>query len=300
MPGEEFESLQAAPTESHERRRPYSVTGDILSFQRCPRQYGLVSVRGFVLANPVQFYYGTLIHQVLDRAHAHYAGLPDPSTRGYIPTDDDIQSFFKHVDEGLRLRNIRSSSPKEQGRALERLLAFNRIEGPQLYPRVRDTEHRLHADRGDYLLHGTVDVLADSPDVLPGLGVEIWDYKGGGRPVPASEDMTRLEFQMLVYAELFHHRNGFMPDRAILYFLGELADDAEFRPETALMEVPIIRSRIEKALARFDNTVRGIEECLVSDSWLAPASGLEPDISWCTICDFRWDCNARSYDLRYP
>ena len=52
----------------------------------------------------VQIYYGTLIHQVLDRAHAHYAGLRDPETKGQFPTDQDIENYFNEVDQALRVR----------------------------------------------------------------------------------------------------------------------------------------------------------------------------------------------------
>jgi len=287
-------------------RRQYSVTGDIVAFQRCRRQYGLLAVRGYVPAHPVQFYFGTLIHQVLDRAHGHYAGMPDPSTQGQLPTAADIEVFFDEVDESLRLRNIapvsRTRAKGERQAALQRLLAFNRIEGPTLYPRVRDTEHRLQADRGAYFLHGTVDVLADAPGLLPGVEVEIWDYKGGACPERGSNEMGQYEFQMLVYCELFRQRNGYLPSRAVLYFLGELAHAADVtaRPPRALIQVPISENGIADALRQFDRTVERIETCLREDSWPAPGEGEGPDEASCTICDFRWQCDARHYGLRYP
>jgi hypothetical protein len=285
-------------------RRRYSVTSDVLSFQRCSRQYGHFAARGYEPAYTVQIYYGTVIHQVLDRAHAHFRGLIDPNTQGQIPTDIDIERYFNEVDRGLRARGIRAVSTAERDAALRRLKLFNQIEGPQLYPRVRDTEHRLQSDRTNYLLHGTVDVLADDPAWLPGMAAEIWDYKGGRRPNLNSEDFRRYEFQMLVYAELYRERNGIYPQRVILYFLGELdpAQTTLVRPPTALVDVALQPQRIQIALQTFDNTVSQIETCRNNDNWPAPQPGQEPNADTCTICDIRWNCPAvrQRYPMRYP
>ena len=104
-----FEGVRVPPSQPASLKRRYSVTADVLSFQRCSRQYGHFAVRGYTPAHSVQIYYGTLIHQVLDRAHAHYAGLRDPKTKDQIPTDRDIKYYFKEVDTALRARGIRSN-----------------------------------------------------------------------------------------------------------------------------------------------------------------------------------------------
>lgn len=299
-----FRDLHIPLAQAAAIRRRYSVTADVLSFQRCPRQYGFFAIRGYEPAYTVQIYYGTVIHQVLDRAHSHFRGLDDPSTTGQIPTDQDIERYFNDVNRALRARGVRAVSTVERDAALSRLQLFNQIEAPQLYPRVRDTEHRLQSDRGDYLLHGTVDVLADDPHWLPGMEAEIWDYKGGHRPNLNSEDFRRYEFQMLVYAELYRERNGSYPSRAILYFLGEL-DEAEstgMRPPNALVDVPLNSQRIQVALETFGTTVQEIEECRATGQWPAPQPGQEPDVKTCDICDIRWNCPAvgHRYPMRYP
>jgi hypothetical protein len=304
MPWRTFQRLRVPRLQTAPIKHRYSVTADVLSFQRCSRQYGYFAVRGYAPAHTVQIYYGTVIHQVLDRAHAHYMGLIDPNTQGQFPTDDDIERFFQDVDSALYARGIRAIRAAERQAALRRLKLFNRIEGPQLYPRVRDTEHRLQSDRGDFLLHGVVDVLADDPNWLPGMGAEIWDYKGGHCPNINSEDFRRYEFQMLVYAELYRERNSLPPVKAILYFLGELdaAQISLVRPATALVEVPLDPQRIQVGLQVFDNTVTQIETCRVSDDWPSPQPGQEPDNATCDICDVRWHCPARAhqYPMRYP
>ena len=308
MAWQNFEGLIVPISQAPPLKRRYSVTSDILSFQRCSRQYGHFAVRGYEPAHTVQIYYGMLIHQVLDRAHAHYEGLIDPTTKRKIPTDQDIEQYFNEVDTTLRARGISSvrafTHAAERKAALRRLKRFNRIEGPELYPRVRDTEHRLQSDRGDYLLHGTVDVLADAPNWLPEMKAEIWDYKGGHPPPRYSEDFRQHEFQMLVYAELYRERNGDYPEKAVLYFLAALdaVEDSPTRPPEALIEVPLDPQRIQLALETFNSTVEKIESCRLNADWPAPEPGEEPDDNTCDICDIRWNCLAKNgkYPMRYP
>ena len=308
MSWQNFQNLQIPLFQNAPIKRRYSVTSDVLAYQRCSRQYGYFAVRGYEPSQSVQIYYGTLIHQVLDRAHAHYKGLIDPSTYEQIPTDQDIERYFNEVDRSLRVRGISSVSGFQQARerqaALRRIQLFNQIEGPQLYPKIRDTEHRLQSDRVNYLLHGTVDVLADDPNWLPTMGAEIWDYKGGHIPNLNSEDYRRYEFQMLVYAELYRERNGIYPVKAILYFLGELdsAQTSLSRPNTALVEVPLQLQRIQVALQVFGDTVTQIENSRTTDTWNAPPLGQGPDSKTCDICDLRWSCSTvqNQYPMRYP
>lgn len=305
MAWEQFQNLRVLQSQGTNNKRRYSVTSDVVSFQRCSRQYGHFAMRGYEPAFSVQIYYGTVIHQVLDRAHAHYKGLLDGSLIGQLPTDDDIERYFNEVERSLRARGIKAISGNERTAALRRLKLFNKIEGPQLYSRIRDTEHRLQADRNDsYILHGTVDVLADNPNWLPTMGAEIWDYKGGKRPNLLEEDFRRYEFQMLVYAELYRERNNIMPLKAILYFLGELdqAEENLTRPSSALVEVELNATRIQEALRLFDETVRNIESCRQTDTWLAPLPGQAPGDKTCDICDIRWSCSAvrQQYPMRFP
>ena len=79
----------------------YSVTSDVVAFRRCPRQYGAFRVQNYAPAHQTQLYFGTIIHQVLDRCHSHYHGIIDPTTAGLIPdngailSDDIIRDYFE-------------------------------------------------------------------------------------------------------------------------------------------------------------------------------------------------------------
>jgi len=152
-----FQFLQVGFNPPVPSRRRYSVTADILAYQQCSLQYGAFAVRRYEPALVVQLFYGTVIHQVLDRAHAHYRGeLGVPP--GNLPTDNDIENYFTEVENALIARRIRAvQSVRDQAKSI--LKRFNSLEGPTLYPRIIDTECRLQADQGQYILHGNVDVL---------------------------------------------------------------------------------------------------------------------------------------------
>ena len=297
-----FQSLNLQNSTPVPGRRRYSVTADILAYQQCSIQYGAYAVRRYEPALVVQLFYGTIIHQVLDRAHAHFRGeLGFP--QGTMPTDSDIKGYFTEVENALKARRIRAvGNVREQ--ALRVLQRFNSLEGPILYPRIIDTECLLQADQQNYILHGNVDVLARSDGGTIGQ-VEIWDYKGAKRPSRSDPEYQRYVFQLQVYADLYRRKTGKVPTKAILYFLNELAPDPTplTRPINALLEVDLDPHAVQQALQSFGQTVQQIESSRSSRQW--PDPGDDPGEATCDACDLRWNCSAaaglgRNYSLIYP
>ena len=297
-----FQSLSLRNSAPILARRRYSVTSDILAYQQCSIQYGAYAVRRYEPALVVQLFYGTIVHQVLDRAHAHFRGeLGVP--QGTMPTDCDIAGYFKEVENALKARRIRAVR-NVRNQALRVLQRFNSLEGPALYPRILDTECLLQADQQDYILHGNVDVLAHSGG-QNSEQVEIWDYKGARRPSMGDPAYQRYIFQLQVYADLYRRKTGQAPAKAILYFLNELAPDPqpETRPVNALLEVDLDPPSVQQALQSFGQTVQQIESYRSSRQWPDPTE--DPGEATCDACDLRWNCAAavnfgREYPLIYP
>lgn len=299
------------PDPPNPARPRFSLTSDILSFRKCRRQYGYFGNDGFVPAQAVQIYFGQMIHQVLDRCHRHYSGLFG-FPAGTFPADADIDNYFDEVDQALRAHGVRPASPAVASQARQVLKTFNAIEGPELYPRVLDTEYRLEADRSSYVLRGVVDVLAGDEAGNP----EIWDYKGTDMPPLSSTALRDYEWQMSVYAELFKAKSGTYPVRAVLYFVNELKVRPEdppitVRPLRAVHVVDFMRDGVEahgtpvlvrQGLNAFDITVQDILTCRAARLWNAPAGPDIPDDKTCDICDIRWNCPsvAGKYPLRMP
>ena len=293
-------------------RPRFSLTSDIVSFRKCRRQYGFFGNDGFVPAQAVQVYFGQTIHQVLDRCHRHYSGSYG-HPRGTMPTDADIVSYFAEVDRAMRAHGVRPASPIVEQQALDVLKTFNRLEGPLLYPRVRETEFRLESERNNYILRGVVDVLASDANGDD----EIWDYKGTDKPPLSSDELRDYEWQMSVYAQLYKVKTGRYPTRAVLYFLNELKQrpgqpPVITRPRPAIHEVDFMRDGVaadgtpilvQNGLAAFDITANDIITCKHSHSWPAPTPPDIPDNKTCDICDIRWNCPAHprgTYTVRTP
>ena len=296
-----FRSLSLPRDQLDPVRQRYSVTADVLAYQECSIQYGAFAVRRYEPALAVHLFYGTIVHQVLDRAHAHFRGELN-APKGDIPTDSHIESYFREVENALRARHIQAVS-NVRDQALKVLMRFNKLEGPALYPRIIDTECRLQSDQGEYILHGNVDVLARSGS--DEYDVEIWDYKGKRLPSRSAPEYQRYVFQMQVYADLYKQKTGTTPTKSILYFLDELADDPEptVRPVNALLEVDLNNAEVKQALQSFDQTVQEIERCKANEAW--PNPSITPSEQTCAACDLRWNCSAaksfgRNYPLIYP
>lgn len=317
-------------------KRRYSVTQDIVSFRRCARQYGTFNVHKYSPAYQTQAYFGTILHQVLDRCHTHFHGKIDPSTKGSLPdngniiSDQEIEEYFGALKEAEELETIPPAPPSEiiqyfikvenglksQGikaitqdmrvKAVRLLQYFNALEGLTLYPRVKDTEHRLQADRTNHILHGVVDLLVDSGHLHANpADCEMWDYKGKSLVGVSPKELESYEFQMRVYAKLYELKHGVLPKKAILYFLNELdgSNCPSQRPENALLAVSITPNEIDNAVNEFAQTVSEIEQARLTDQWnpAIPGNISEKD---CAICDLRWDCltpnNGKGTQMRYP
>jgi len=283
-------------------RPRFSLTSDILSYRRCSRQYGYFGNDGFVPAQATQIFYGTVIHQVLDRCHRHFWGFSG-HPQGTMPTEGDVDQYFNDVQNALRSHGVRPASPAVAEKAVRVLKVFNRVEGPTLYPLIRDTEFRLESERSQYVLRGVVDVLARNPNAPDDPAqMEIWDYKGTRLPDRSSAEIRDYIWQMCVYAELYRARAGTYPARAILYFLNELDLNPapSSRPLRAVYEVQFTAPAVQQALSAFDLTAQAIIGCRATSTWPLPAS--TPGKETCDICDIRWNCPRPTppYQVRMP
>jgi superfamily I DNA/RNA helicase len=261
-------------------KRRYSITGDVLAYRRCKRQYGYYTDMDFAPNHVTQLFFGRVVHETLDRAHRHYAGELDGTSGGQIPTEDDIERYFREVAEALKARNIYPMSEDAERTALEYITRFNRREGAELYPRVEDTEHRLQSNREEFVLEGVVDVLVGNE------GQEIWDYKAGQRPESGSE-LDDYRAQLQTYAELYRYRRGSYPDRGVIYFLGE--DDSDH----ARFELTFEDGEVQDSLADFERTVNDIQTDRQNKNWFDITEDDRPSEGTCAECDIRWSCPAR-------
>lgn len=263
-------------------KRRYSITGDVLAYRRCKRQYGYYRELDFAPNHVTQLFFGRVVHETLDRAHRHFSGEIDDVEGDSVPSDEDIERYFNEVAQALKARNIYPMSEESEEAALEYIQRFNRREGEHLYPRIVDTEHRLQSNREDFVLEGIVDVLAKEDRE----GHEIWDYKAGQRPSAGSE-LEDYRAQLNTYAELYRYQQGHYPDGGVIYFLGEENRD------DAILRMTFEEGTVESSLDAFEQTVQAIEKDRESRDWFSITPGEVPSDQTCAECDIRWNCPAR-------
>lgn len=299
--------------------RKYSTTGDILSFKRCRRQYGYFGVRGFASATNTQRYFGTLVHDVLDRINRNYQASQ------VLPSHEHILQLIDEAHERLIRSGVRPYNSRAQRETAVKLIErFIELIGKRFFHHVRETEYRLERVlktpvNRDYILTGVVDVLSGAVSHELGLpfstmpnDIEIWDYKSGKRPDKKSEwrQLRDYEYQMLVYAGLYRQQTGAYPARAVLIFLGELGDDTTWERMQrnpakagdiatnlimrAIYTVQPSDEYVRIAMRDFDETVEAIEHersLLYKEQWSAPSADYLVDDATCEACDLRYNCS---------
>lgn len=273
------------PSSDPDIAQEYSIVGDVLAYRRCKRQYGFLTEYGFESAGAVQLFAGQAVHQTLDWAHRHYNGDIDGVSGGSIPTDEELRAYFDDVVEALAHQRIIPLTGDAVDRVYDHLRRFNAEVGPDLYPRVTDTECTLRHTAEDFILTGQADVISSRHD-----GVEIVDYKASQRPADDDSFLDDYREQLRVYAGLYSVQEGELPARAVIYFLNEE------EPGRMRFEIELDEAEIRAALQRFETTVEELEETRETDSWGEITDTEAPDEATCDVCDFRADCPVYSAD----
>lgn len=220
----------------------YSLTGDLLSFNRCGLQYRLTRLGRLPTSQPVQLWFGEFIHGVLEEAFRVYKEDSDAGRRPTLSpsfTAAEITGISRLIKKRLAARGLLPRDADLEELAEARAQTVIRELGPSLFPLIHRAEVRLYgarklpspstgkqirnADR--YEMVGIVDVVSHISLAKPAMARNpiiaqlsaaipkmtgpfevIIDYKGMRRPSQQSKEQGSLweqyEWQLQTYAEL--------------------------------------------------------------------------------------------------
>lgn len=161
----------------------YSLTGDLLSYKRCHRQYRYYNGSSLPPSRPVQLWYGEFIHGVLEAAFriwqaASAPSFPWPCTPSQwgatrpVREGHDIGEIGDRIELVLRAQGKEARSRRAREAAYDRARAAVNTLGPHLFPLIADAEKKVIGTRsipvqafaaemraGRYELHGVIDVV---------------------------------------------------------------------------------------------------------------------------------------------
>jgi len=160
----------------------YSLTGDLLAYLKCGRQYRLYNRGGLPPSVPVQQWFGEFIHGVLEEAFTRWRAQDPPWNAGWPWIwDQQIQPLELAVYRRLLSRGLRPpprmlydnyDAPTVAGRGIASIRAEAALNtwGMHLFPLVEEAELRLTGSRelpanararaARYSITGVVDVLS--------------------------------------------------------------------------------------------------------------------------------------------
>ena len=168
----------------------YSLTGDLLSFERCQLQYRYYNGSALPPSRPVQMWYGEFIHGMLEAAFRLWratngalafpwpchpleeSGAPAAPPDGLA--ENDIRTLGWPIEVALMHQGKRARSRTARKSAYRRAEAAVNLLGPHLFPLIADAEQKVIGTRAlldlpgtavkrsnHYALHGVIDVLTN-------------------------------------------------------------------------------------------------------------------------------------------
>lgn len=137
----------------------YSLTGDVLSFQRCGLQYRYYNRSSLPPSRPVQLWTGEFVHGVMEEAflywQLHHPSFPWPCTQtpwgGSTTTPDrvdyDLGVLGDQVEARLRASGKTPRNRNARDAAYRRVDAAIRLLAPHLFPLITAVEEKLSSTR---------------------------------------------------------------------------------------------------------------------------------------------------------
>jgi hypothetical protein len=224
----------------------YSLTSDLTSFLRCPRQYRMQKRGRLAPINPVQMWSGLFIHGFMESALLLWQNQGRKTPISDYLNQETIPELVNDIFNRLKRQGLLPRGPNVTILALERAFAMIDIFSETLFPYIAHSEIKLQSVRkskladfrnlDSYEILGIVDILVGErePTALSN-GVDsiltnlltnmkpkqefVVDYKSMIRPATNSELWKYQNWQVNTYSWLRQRdeATSLLPRGAIIY-----------------------------------------------------------------------------------
>ena len=244
----------------------FSFTSHVAVYESCPRQYKFYRELEFPQVRVGATLFGQLVHSTIEDVHK--AALRGESDE--ITTENVTAWFNANYDSLSKAQHSYLAKPPLDA-ALRQVLSY--VEKRQWsWDKIRDAEVSVNLVKPDYIIEGTVDLIAGDGDTI-----DLVDFKAEKKPdiFGDRERIDRYHRQLLLYAHLVEQKTGHPINKMHLYYTGE---------ESGVPVITFSRdsSSIDQTIKDFDRTVRKI---MCKDFEHGAVRTKQ-----CENCDFRYYC----------
>lgn len=247
-----------------------------LDFSQCPAKFYYRSILRLPSVPTIAQVRGTVAHEAFERVFDHPRGERTEAVAvGYVPGAWEslvAAGGYEHLD---------GDEVVSDATALVR--AWFGVEDPNRFdPEGR--ELRMSAELAGVPVVGVLDRV---DKIVRQDGTESWivsDYKTGKVPAANDRFLDEKFFGMEVYAALWHHATGNVPDALrLVYVAGGSPEAVRVRACDA--------ATIDRTVAKLRSTWAAITKCVAKGSWPCRTGPL------CNWCDYQMVCPALNPQL---
>jgi DNA helicase II / ATP-dependent DNA helicase PcrA len=241
---------------------------DLSIYNRCPYDYKLRSVMGFVVGIPAAFGYGLNIHNILNLIHSNYIQHQKiPTTTEIEKTFDDM--FYLRFAPGMQNETMKNAGSK----VVKSYVELHKED----FKRILETEKRFEFVMGKALIAGDIDLLKKVNDKGEITEIEIIDFKTDKQKDDGKYEQDHSE-QVRFYAYATRMSLGYKPEKALIHHLDTHEKDY----------VDISDGKLDETKARIEQKV---------DRIISRDFDASPEKIKCEGCDFRALCPHKEFDV---
>ena len=248
----------------------FSFTGDIETYNLCPKMYAFIKEYGMEVPDKDDFSFGRLVHQTIENINKHV-----------LASDKDLE-----WDELLRIsedefEKVFTSIPNSEKLDDQKEFAYRQVLNYLSYFRSLLNKKHLHSveesvsiENEDYELRGRIDVVFKLNDLFV-----VTDIKSGKKSNKTDREISNFEAQVMLYGR-YYSKKYCHPVGLLIYSTGE----KDYRDGEYIVNL----DKSEKVYDKINDTiVKIINKDYEIDPTIHDISTVCPNCPFNSFCTFK-------------